>query len=266
MPGIEPLRLEDLPAFEAEIRFIEARLGFVPNSMLTVARRPDILRAFSALLLRVVGPGKLRPELKQLVAYIASTASGCRYCQAHTASTAARMGVPLRKLEAAWLFETDSNFDDAERAALRLARDASVVPNATTPEHFCELRKHFSEDEIIEVVAMISMFGWLNRWNDTMATQLEDEPLGFASRYLKPGGWQAGKHGTGDPADFAVGSDPQNRSLKGSFPGHGYPALRRGSSGTADCPARPGSPQEINQSDSVSREGKVQRRSSTHSR
>ncbi len=195
MAGVEPLRVEDLPEFESEIRFIESRLGFVPNSMLTMARRPDILKAFSALLRTVVGPGKLRPELKQLVAHIASTAAGCRYCQAHTASTAARMGVPLEKLEAAWLFETDPHFDQAERAALRLARDAGAVPNATTPEHFIELRKHFGEDEIVEIVAMISMFGWLNRWNDTMGTQLEEEPLTFASEHLKQRGWQAGKHG-----------------------------------------------------------------------
>lgn len=198
MPGVDPLRVEDLPQLESEIRFIESRLGFVPNSMLTMARRPDILGAFSALLRAVVGPGKLRPELKQLVAHIASTAAGCRYCQAHTASTAARMGVPLEKLEAAWLFETDTHFDEAERAALRLARDAGVVPNATTPEHFIELRKHFSEDEIVEIVAMISLFGWLNRWNDTMGTQLEEEPLAFASGHLKQRGWHVGKHGVSD--------------------------------------------------------------------
>lgn len=195
MPGVDPLRVEDLPEFEAEISFIRSRLGFVPNSMLIMARRPDILRAFSALLRTIVGPGKLRPDLKQLVAYIASTAAGCRYCEAHTASTAARMGIPLEKLEAAWLFETDSRFDAAERAALRLAKDAGSVPNRTTPAHFVQLRLHFSEDEIVEMVAMISMFGFLNRWNDTMGTQLEEGPLSFASEHLKDRGWKVGKHG-----------------------------------------------------------------------
>jgi len=195
MPGVNPLKVEELPQFEAEFRFIEGRLGFVPNSMLTMARRPDILSAFMGLLKSVVGPGTLRPELRQLVAHIASTAAGCRYCQAHTAGTAARIGVPLEKLEAAWLFETDGHFDAAERAALRLARDAAMTPNATTPEHFAELRKHFGEDEIVEMVAMISLFGFLNRWNDTMGTQLEEEPLQFASEHLSQRGWQVGKHG-----------------------------------------------------------------------
>lgn len=194
MPGVNPLKIQDLPEVASEIGFIENRLGFVPNSLLTMARRPDILRAFSALLKAVTSPGKLRPDLKQLVAYIASTASGCRYCQAHTAATAARMGVVPEKVEAAWLFETDSQFDAPERAALRLARDAAVVPNATTPEHFADLRKYFDEDEIVEMVAMISIFGFLNRWNDTMGTQLEEEPFQFASQHLKQRGWDAGKH------------------------------------------------------------------------
>jgi hypothetical protein len=43
-------------------------------------------------------------------------------------------------------------------------------------------------------VAVISLFGWLNRWNDTMATELEDEPLAFASQHLTANGWSAGKH------------------------------------------------------------------------
>src|SRR2546425_281096 len=88
------------------------------------------------------------------------------------------------KLEAAWNFESDTGFEEPERAALRLARDASVVPNAVTKAHFEDLHKYFSDDEIVELVAVISLFGWLNRWNDTMATELESEPLDFASKHL----------------------------------------------------------------------------------
>lgn len=97
------------------------------------------------------------------------------------------------------MFETNSHFDEAERAALRLARDASIVPNATTPSHFVELRKHFEEDQIVEMVAMIALFGWLNRWNDTMATELEPEPMGFASEHLTNGGWKVGEHAATKP-------------------------------------------------------------------
>ena len=76
----------------------------------------------------------------------------------------------------------------------RLARDAALVPNAVKPGHFEALREHFNDTEIVELVAVISLFGFLNRWNDTMATALEAEPLAFAERELAPGGWRAGKH------------------------------------------------------------------------
>ena len=68
------------------------------------------------------------------------------------------------------------------------------MPSATTEAHFEELRRHFSEQEIVDVVAVIALFGFLNRFNDTMATPLEAEPLTFASNHLASRGWNVGKH------------------------------------------------------------------------
>ena len=107
---------------------------------------------------------------------------------------AARRGASLEAVEDVWDFETSEQFSEAERAALRLARDAGLQPNATTPGHFEELRKHYSEAQIVDLVAVISLFGFLNRWNDTLATQLEQEPTEFAEEHLKERGWELGKH------------------------------------------------------------------------
>jgi uncharacterized peroxidase-related enzyme len=193
MAYVKPLPKEAINEFAHLLAPIEAAMGFVPNSLLTMARRPEIMRAFAGLA-GAVRSGTVRPELKQLVAHISSTAAGCRYCQAHTAHNAARMGILTEKLHAAWDFESVDRFDEAERAALRFARDASVVPNAETKKHFDDLHKYFSDDEIVELLAVISLFGWLNRWNDTVATELEREPLDFASRHFASRGWRADKH------------------------------------------------------------------------
>lgn len=194
MAHIEPLRLEAIPELEPMMRQMKEQIGFVPNSLLIMAHRPEVVRAFVPLVVAVMGPGKVPAELKQLVAYIASTAAGCRYCQAHTAASTASLGVSAQKLEAAWQFETDDRYSAAEKAALRLARDASVVPNAVTPEHFAALQSHLEPAQIVELVAVISLFGWFNRWNDTMATPLEEEPLSFATAHLSTAGWTIGKH------------------------------------------------------------------------
>ena len=104
-------------------------------------------------------------------------------------------GAAAEKVAAAWDFETDERFSAAERAALRLARDAALVPNAVTDDHFEELRSHFDDEQIVDLVAIVSLFGFLNRWNDTVATRLEAEPLEFASDTLTARGWQVDKHG-----------------------------------------------------------------------
>src|SRR5712691_2414395 len=97
-------------------------------------------------------------------------------------------GVPEEKIAAVWDFERSPLYSDAERAALRFARDASVVPNEVSPDHFEELRRHWDEGQIVEILAVIGLFGFLNRWNDSMATDLEETPMEIASRTLA-GGW-----------------------------------------------------------------------------
>jgi hypothetical protein len=57
------------------------------------------------------------------------------------------------------------------------------------------LKEHFSDKQCVEIVAVISLFGFLNRWNDTMATTLEDKPRAFAAETIAGAGWDVGKHG-----------------------------------------------------------------------
>ena len=51
------------------------------------------------------------------------------------------------------------------------------------------------EGQIVEIVASIALFGYLNRWNDTMATELEPLAVEVAERTIGPVGWEPGKHG-----------------------------------------------------------------------
>jgi alkylhydroperoxidase family enzyme len=126
---------------------------------------------------------------------VVSNAAGCRYCQAHTSHGAEVSGVSAEKIQAAFEFETSALFTDAEKAALRVALHAGMVPNAVEPEHMDALREHFSDKQCVEVVAVISLFGFLNRWNDTLATTLEETPRAFAAETIAGAGWEVGKHG-----------------------------------------------------------------------
>lgn len=192
MARVSSLPREELGEYEDFFQVLERAMGFVPNSALTMARRPPILEGFNQLGRAVLlDPGTVDAGLKWLVAHLSSRASGCRYCWAHTGSNAAAAaGVPVEKVEAAWDFETSPLFSDSERAALRLAIAAGVTPNAVEDDHFDELSRYFNEDQIVEIVAAIALFGFLNRWNDTLGTDLEDIPLSFGDEHLREGGWQ----------------------------------------------------------------------------
>ena len=81
--NMEPLRREDHPELEELWRLYDETMSFVPNSLFTMARRPEILEAFSDLITQIWRTGTVPVGLKPLVAIVASTAAGCRYRQAH---------------------------------------------------------------------------------------------------------------------------------------------------------------------------------------
>lgn len=194
MTRIDPIPFEELPQYSEAFELVEAFMGFVPTSMSTMAHVPPIFESFGQFAANVMNANHIEPGLVQLVAHIASTAAGCRYCQAHTAAHAAHIGVDAQKVSNAWEFETNDQFSESERCALRLANAAAVLPNAATDEHFEALAEHFSTEQIVQIVAVISLFGFLNRWNDTMATTLEATPSAFAFDHLVDQGWVPGKH------------------------------------------------------------------------
>ena len=170
--------------------------GYPPNSWLTLARKPGVFRAYRDLHTAVMmDDGEIPKSLKFMVACVASMAAGDAYSAAHNAENAAHIGkVPIGKVEALSQFRTSRLFTQAEHAALDLAHAAGSCPPTVTDAHFVELRQHYSEDAATEIVAVIALLGWLNRWNITLATPIESAALAFAAKHLAPSGWTPGAH------------------------------------------------------------------------
>src|SRR5262249_16725429 len=150
MPRIDPLPRQALGEFESILSAVENRMGFVPNSQLILARRPEILRAFAQLGAAINGPSSpILPQLRNLASQRAGRAAGCGYCMAHTTHTAERVGISAEKEEALWNYETSPLFSEAERAALRVAQGAAQVPNCVTDADFVELKRHYRDEQIV---------------------------------------------------------------------------------------------------------------------
>jgi uncharacterized peroxidase-related enzyme len=195
MPLVSPLAEGSSPEVDALARFFDETLGFTPNSVLTMQRRPAIATAFINLNKAVMAnAGRLTSEQKRLIGYLASSTAGCRYCQAHTVLAAERYGASRERLDAIWDYQSSSLFTEAERAAFDFAVAASSVPNAVDEPIAAALHAHWDEGEIVEMLGVIALFGFLNRWNDSMATSLEPGAEAIGLRQLQRRGWSRGKH------------------------------------------------------------------------
>ncbi len=166
----------------------------VPASLLTMQRVPAIAKATVAFK-AVFGPNsKVDLGLKRLVGHMASAAAGCQYCKAHTTVSATRHGIDDEMMTAVYDFNTSPLFSEAERAALDFALASGAVPNAVTDEIYQNLADHWDEDQIVEILGVVCMFGVFNRWNDSLATTLEPDAIAVTEPRLADKGWEIGRH------------------------------------------------------------------------
>ena len=195
MSLVTPLTADHDTTTKELAKFFNETLGFCPNSVLTMQRRPEISRAFINLNKAVMANhGRVTSALKRMIAWVSSNATGCRYCQAHAIRAAERYGAEQQQLNNIWEYRTHPSFSEAERAALDFSLQASQVPNAVDETIKERLYTYWDEGEIVEMLGVISLFGYLNRWNDSMGTTLEKGAIESGDKYLGKHGFEVGKH------------------------------------------------------------------------
>jgi alkylhydroperoxidase family enzyme len=195
MAHLAPLSKETTPELADDFAIFEQILGFVPNSLLTMQRKPEMGKGFGVLTKAVMAAdGEVDLGFKRLLAHFASRAAGCQYCEAHSLIAAKIHGIADEKVVAVWEYKTSKLYTDAERVALDYALAAGSVPNAVDEELMVRMKQHWNENEICEILGAICLYGFLNRWNDSMATDLEDAPKALGNDVLTKGGWTGGKH------------------------------------------------------------------------
>jgi len=195
MPLVTPLSADHDIETKNLAEFFNETLGFCPNSVLTMQRRPAISKAFINLNKAVMAnEGRVTSALKRMIAWVSSNSTGCRYCQAHAIRAAERYGAEQEQLDNIWEYRSHPAFSEAERAALDFSLAASLVPNAVDEDIKSRLHNHWNEGEIVEMLGVISLFGYLNRWNDSMGTSIEEGAVDSGEQYLGKHGWNKGKH------------------------------------------------------------------------
>ena len=195
MAHMNPLPADYSPDLAEDFAIFERILGFVPNSLLTMQRVPGMVKGFGELTKAVMDPnGAVDLGFMRLVAHFASRAAGCQYCEAHSLIAAEIHGISPEKLEAVWEYRESPLYSEAERVALDFALAAGSVPNAVDAELMARMKEHWNEEQIVQILGAVSLYGFLNRWNDSMATDLEEAPVDMGEKVLARGGWTGSKH------------------------------------------------------------------------
>jgi alkylhydroperoxidase family enzyme len=195
MAHLQPLPPETTPELKEDFAIFERILGFVPNSLLTMQRMPAMVKGFGELTKSVMDPnGAVDLGFMRLIAHFSSRAAGCQYCEAHSLVAAKIHGIGQEKLDAIWDYQSSPLYSEAERTALDYALAAGAVPNAVDQELMNRMNAHWTEDQIVQILGAVCLYGFLNRWNDSMATDLEDSPKEMGENVLARGGWTGGKH------------------------------------------------------------------------
>ncbi len=195
MARVTPMAADANPDLQESFGQYAKLLGYVPNSVLIMQHKPKMVKALALLAQSVWDPASKVPlGFKRLVAYMASRKHGCNYSMAHAAEAAHRAGIDDAKLDAVIDYRSSALYNEAERVALEFAEAAASQPNAVTDEVMARLKQHWSEEQIVEFAGAVSLNGFLNRWNDTIAPALEAEPIEFGEHYLARHGWRVGKH------------------------------------------------------------------------
>ena len=195
MARLEPLPQNVHPELEDTFQIYKNYLGYVPNSVLIMQHRPKLVKALSQMASAVWDPAsEVNLGFKRLVAYMASRTHGCQYSMAHAAEAAHRAGMDDAKLEAVCDYRASPLYTEAERVALDFAVAAASQPNAVTDDLFDQMKRHWTEGQIVEFAGVVALNGFLNRWSDTLAVPLEPEPIEFGEKHLVRHGWRVGKH------------------------------------------------------------------------
>ena len=194
-PLVSPLDRNSTKQAKEMATFYDETLGFTPNSLFTMMHRPRIAKAFLEMNQAVMeNKGSITSSMKREIAYLSSMTTGCRYCEAHAIRAAERYGSSKKRLENIWEYKSNAAFSESDRAMFDLAIAASQVPNGVSEEIKARAKKFFSDGEIVEILGVVALFGYLNRWNDSMGTELENPAVKSAEKILEARGWEVGKH------------------------------------------------------------------------
>ncbi|MCZ6728191.1 MAG: peroxidase-related enzyme [SAR324 cluster bacterium] len=177
MARVRDVEIEEVPR---EVRSVYSRFakqyGPFLNQVKVFAHRPPALKHIMGLLLDLAGEAVLSKRYLEICLVVVSKLNECSYCVAHHAPRLIEQGLPPESLDNI-LAEQVPQFDEVDTLvrdfAVQVTTKAQYMGNAI----FEDLRKHFSEEQIVELTLRTALCGFFNRFNDALQIEIEDGVL-----------------------------------------------------------------------------------------
>ena len=199
MPRIPIIDAKFAPGLQQDLEFFKTTLGFVPNSVLSMLPIPGLVKAYVRLNAAVMDPnGAVDLGFRRLLGYVSAHEAGYPYSGAQALLIARFLEVSEEKLADILRYHDSPHYSEAERVALDLAVAASRQPNGVTDELFERVREHWHDTQILEMVAVVGLYGFLGRWTASLRMPLEPVACAVAEQALGNKGWTAGYHAPED--------------------------------------------------------------------
>ncbi len=174
MPRVSEVGPENLPEDAAEIfRRYVTEYGPFENQAKIFAHRPPAVRHIMGLLLELSDEAVLPKRYLEIGLVVVSKLNECEYCVAHHAPRLTSQG--FHPEAAAKILEDKvPGFDEVDMLvrdyAVQVTNNFQYMRDAI----FDELKKHFSEPQIVELTLRIALCGFFNRFNDALQISMED--------------------------------------------------------------------------------------------
>lgn len=142
--------------------------GIVPNMFKTLAHTPALALATAGYLKALLSDGALPGHYKELVAMRLSFLLSSQYAVKAHALSARQKGATEAQIAAARADFESGPFTDAEKLGLRAAERLHRSAAEITDDFFAELKQHFTDSQVIELIATAAAFELFPRFVDAL--------------------------------------------------------------------------------------------------
>ncbi len=173
LPYIEPEAAD--PVTKAVYDKTQARFQMVLNIFKITGNAPEIGSKMWEIFFDILQDGRVDWPTKELLILKATKMGDCLYCVTQHEVVSERLGVtPEKQADLIGVAYRDSpHFTEREIAALDLCTQVVLDPEKIPAETWSRVRKDFTDDQIVELLATIGAYVQVSKFGDAMGVELE---------------------------------------------------------------------------------------------